>query len=155
MRGREGAWKRWERDVCKMLDVAPVIASGSTDGYKGDAKGKDILIDAKYTSTRWYALRQDTWKKLASWARNESRRPVLAIRVDSGDENMDGEFVVIEESYYCELFGMDTSSEDAPVRVTHSINAQSVLAMPFFTMCNTRLAIFSAIGFYGLRLDNA
>ena len=58
-----------------------MVASGATSLFKGDVKSRLILADCKYTERSSYRVTSETWFKLCEWARNEGKRPVLAVRV--------------------------------------------------------------------------
>lgn len=93
----EPEWAKWESDFAEMVDAQKVRLSGRLSLFKGDVKDDFILADCKYTSGEFYRLTEDTWEKLADWARNESRFPVLAVKT------MDAQLVVVPQDFYYEL----------------------------------------------------
>ena len=108
---RDPDWKKWESDVAFMVDGDVVYASGSTDKFKGDVKTPEVLIDCKFTESSGYRLTDSMWKKLSLWARNESREPVVAVRVKG---HRGCEVAVMDELFYDLISGIDTSSSEAP-----------------------------------------
>lgn len=90
-------WEEWESDFAEKINGRRVRLSGRMALFKGDVKDDIILADCKYTSWDTYTLTEETWDKLAEWARNESREPVLPVRT------CDCELVVISQPFYYDL----------------------------------------------------
>ena len=99
MKHRE-LWEIWEDDVAERMGADKVKASGQTYLHKGDCKTGEYLVDAKDTETDGYSVTDKFWEKLSTWARNEGKEPVIAIRIE--DYNGPVEMVVVSEMWYCE-----------------------------------------------------
>ena len=97
---RVKAWAQWEHEVADRMGGSLVKASGSTDYAKGDVKTGRFLIDCKHTGLRAYTLSLDLWSNLSSWARNEGREPMVAVRLYEMGEPID--MLVVTELAYAE-----------------------------------------------------
>lgn len=97
MSSKPPKWAQWETDFAEMIDGRKVRLSGRMRLFKGDVKDDYILADCKCTCNYTYALSEEMWDKLAEWARNESREPVLPIRT------ADSELVVVSQPFYYEV----------------------------------------------------
>ena len=93
-------WQDWEDEVAEALDGDKVKCSGRLDMFKGDIKTTEWLIDAKETQTDGYAVSESFWRELSSWARNEGRNPVIAIRIENDAVH---EIAVLTEISYAEM----------------------------------------------------
>ena len=92
-------WREWEDDAAEMLGIDTVKASGRLYAHKGDAKGKGLLIDCKDTQTDGYSVTETFWKELSTWARNETKEPAIAIRIE---QDAVYEIAVVTEMWYAE-----------------------------------------------------
>ena len=98
---KQELWQDWEDDVADALGLDKVKASGQTWLHKGDSKGNGLLVDAKETQTDGYAVTEKFWKEQSTWARNEGKEPVIAIRIE--DDNGPIEIAVVSELLYAEM----------------------------------------------------
>jgi hypothetical protein len=109
----EPAWSVWENDVALSIGGSKVRASGRFSMFKGDVKTGAVMVDCKHTETGGYAVTADFWKKLSSWAVNEGREPVIAVRMD-GCRDGRSEVAVVNELFYNQISssGFDTGSKE-------------------------------------------
>lgn len=111
-------WRDWEREVSREFGFKEVVASGSTDNFKGDCKGNKLLVDCKHTDKKVYSLTFDMWEKVTTWAINESRQPMLAVRTELGD------YVVLPEHVNYEVTGKTYWDDFAKGQKSVSIGKQ-------------------------------
>lgn len=150
MSSKSKAWAQWESDFAEKIDGKKVRLSGRMALFKGDVKDDYVLADCKYTHTDTYTLTEEMWDKLAEWARNESREPVLPIRT------CDAELVVISQSFYYEV-SKNPQKPRLNVSVPHKSRnlgfAQSGTAPSFFVIGHYKLAAYSCERFVSDLVD--
>lgn len=132
----EPLWSIWEQDVAERTAGKVVKASGMTELFKADVKTDKYLIDCKYTETDSYRLSLTMWEKICSWATNESREPVVAVRIEKGNRTP-YECAVLPEYIYCKLFHVDTSMVEVHEMRSHKIVNKP--AVEIFQIGNHRL----------------
>lgn len=125
------AWMVWESDVAYLLNGAKVKASGATNLFKGDVKTPTVMVDCKHTESGKYTVTAEFWKKLSSWATNEAREPVIAVRIEQpGSERC--EVAVMTELFYNAVAGdgFDTGAEEPKRQKQKAITAKHSKAEP-------------------------
>lgn len=115
---RKPEWVKWEREFGSDFGMNQVVASGSTDNFKGDCKGNKFLVDCKYTERKTYSLTFDMWEKINHWAINENRSPMLAARTCGGD------FIVMREATYYSITGDNRYGDDVKRQKSVAVGKQ-------------------------------
>lgn len=81
-----------EKGIAADMNCRVVPGSGSSWACKGDIRGENFLIEAKYTDENYYALKLEIWNKIKKEATKDSLRiPIMCIKVQ------EKEFMVLEK----------------------------------------------------------
>lgn len=127
----EPAWSVWETDVAYDTGGSKVRASGRFSMFKGDVKTPTVMVDCKHTESGKYTVTAEFWKKLSSWAMNEAREPVIAVRIEQ-PECERCEVAVMTELFYHAVAGdgFDTGAEEPKRQKQKAITAKHSKAEP-------------------------
>lgn len=93
-------WQRKEQNDAEDFGGFRTPGSGNKDGFKGDVKTDDWLIECKHTTRKGFRITNTLWDKCHNEALLADRRPILSIELGSGKE-----VVVLDKNDFIEIAG--------------------------------------------------
>jgi hypothetical protein len=126
-----------EERVAKDIGGQRVIGSGALWGKKGDSRSSQYLVECKITSSSYYTLTLDVWKKIVREAVNDGLRiPVMNIDLEYGNKS----FAVLSLSDYEELITKDLKDLGKEIKLKQK--SYRVTSICRLNLNGTRLIVF-------------
>lgn len=92
--------KKQERRIAKRLNGARQPASGALIWAKGDAKTKELLIDAKQTEKKSISIKWEWLKKIVDEANGENKTGAISIEFLNYDKLYERDWILIPMWFY-------------------------------------------------------
>lgn len=89
---------RREKKVMQKRGLTPTPASGALSGWKGDATDELWACEYKYTKSKQYILKVDTWNKIAKEAIQMHKEPRMEIEFEG-----EGYLIVLSKDTFDEM----------------------------------------------------
>lgn len=103
--GQKGHGQKSEELTGKRLKAEQVAGSGAIQGYKGDLRQGEFMIECKSTVNKSLGVKLEWLRKVAKEARDEGIRPALHIAFVTGDGHpiKDGTWIMMREVDFQQL----------------------------------------------------